>query len=308
MARDGGRYLLAGLVCWLLVGCGGGGSGTDGSKLQVVCTTGMVADLVRQVGGDGVQVTTLMREGVDPHLYKPTPSDITALSRADLIFYSGRNLEGKMGEVLGRMARMKPTCAVADAIPTDRLLDGDEGHHDPHLWFDVALWSQGLKPVQEELARKLPRQAATFEANAEKYRQELLELDGWARKELAQIPKQRRVLVTAHDAFRYFGRAYEVEVRGIQGISTESEAGLSTVNELVAFLKQRQVPAVFVESSVSEKNVRALIEGCASPPMPLTLKVGGELYSDAMGAEGTPEGTYEGMVRHNVRTIVEALR
>lgn len=302
----------AGIVCALLVGAVAGCGSTEGSRtggpLRVVCTTGMVADLVRHVGGDHVAVTTLMGEGVDPHLYKPTPGDVETLSRADVIFYSGRNLEGKMGEVFARMARKKPTLAVADAIADEYLLDGDGGHHDPHLWFDVALWGKTLEPIRAELAKLDPANAAAFEANAAAYRERLLALDAWARNELGTVPKARRVLVTAHDAFRYFGRAYDVEVRGIQGISTESEAGVGSVNDLVAFLKDRRVKAVFVESSVSEKNIQAVIEGCARGSNPLTVAVGGELFSDAMGAADTPEGTYEGMVRHNVRTIVEALR
>lgn len=306
--------LVRGLVWSLLVGLAlvplgcSGGEARPKYPLRVVCTTGMVADMVRRVGGEYVSVTTLMGEGVDPHLFKPSQGDIQTLSDADLIFYSGRNLEGKMGEVFSRLGRRKPTLGIADAIADKELLDGEGGHHDPHLWFDVALWSQTLEPVRAALAKFDPDHAATYQENADTYRKELLALDGELRKQLATIPKAQRVLVTAHDAFRYFGRAYDVEVRGIQGISTESEAGVGSINELVTFLKQRRIKAVFVESSVSPKNIQALIEGCAAGREPLTLKIGGELFSDAMGAAGTPEGTYPGMVRHNVRVIVEALR
>ncbi len=307
MVRNGLVVLLVSVALVGMVGCADS-QATQSAALRIVCTTGMVADMVRHVGGDHVRVTTLMGEGVDPHLYRPTPGDMQALSGADVIFFSGCHLEGKMGEIFERLARRKPTCGVADAIAEEYLLGGEGGHHDPHLWFDVALWSRTLEPIREVLAKADPEHAETFRTNAEAYRKELLDLGRWARAELATIPKSQRVLVTAHDAFRYFGRAYDIEVRGIQGISTESEAGLSTINDLVAFLKARRIKAVFVESSVSEKNIKALIEGAAQPPDALKMKVGGELFSDAMGAAGTPEGTYEGMVRHNVRTIVEALK
>jgi manganese/zinc/iron transport system substrate-binding protein len=298
---------LAGLAL-LSAGCGKGEAARGKYPLRVVCTTGMVGDLVRRVGGEFVSVSLLMGEGVDPHLYKPSPGDIQALSDADLIFYSGCHLEGKMGEVFASMARRKPTLGIADAIDPNDLLSGEGGFHDPHLWFDVSLWSRTLEPIREALTKYDPAHAETYQANAKAYRDELTELDGWARTELARIPKAQRVLVTAHDAFRYFGRAYDVEVRGIQGISTESEAGVGAINALVGFLKERRIKAVFVESSVSQKNIQALIEGCAVPPDALKLKIGGELFSDAMGKPDTPEGTYPGMVRHNVRLIVEALR
>jgi len=274
--------------------------------INVVCTTGMVADLVRNVGGDRVKVTQIMGEGVDPHLYKASPGDVNLLSGADAIFYSGLHLEGKMADVFVRMARKKPTFAVTEYIPEDRVLENPEGAFDPHLWFDVSLWREAAGVVRDALKAFDPPQAADYQARADAYQAELAKLHEYARTQLATIPKDRRVMVTAHDAFRYFGRAYDVEVKGIQGISTESEAGVKEVNALVNFLVERKVKAVFVESSVSDKNIRALLEGCKARGH--TVVIGGELFSDAMGKDGTPEGSYVGMVRHNVDTIVKALK
>jgi manganese/zinc/iron transport system substrate-binding protein len=274
--------------------------------IEVVSTTGMVAEVVERVGGERVRVSALMGAGVDPHLYKPSPGDISALSKADAIFFSGLHLEGKMGDVLERLGRSKPAVAVAEGIEPDRLIDLEGGQVDPHVWFDVALWSETIEVVREAMTIFDPSSADAYARNAEAYRLELADLDEEVRSRIAEIPEHRRVLVTAHDAFGYFGRAYDVEVRGIQGISTESEAGVREINELVDELVDRRIPAVFVESSVSDRNVRALVEGCEARGH--RMRIGGQLYSDAMGAAGTPEGTYPGMVRHNVGTIAEALR
>lgn len=274
--------------------------------IKVVCTTGMVADLVRHVGEKHVRVKQLMGAGVDPHLYKASPGDVRQLHDADLVFYSGRHLEGKMTEIFASLARKKPTFAVTAKMHDDRMMQDEDGEHDPHLWFDVALWSQGIDLILDVLVQFDPSHQAEYEANGAAYRKTLAELHDYAKTQMARIPKDRRVLVTAHDAFRYFGRAYDVEVRGIQGISTESEAGVREINALVELLCSRRIKAVFVETSVSEKNVRALIEGCQARGHHVV--VGGELYSDAMGEEGTPAGTYPGMIQHNVDTIVKALQ
>lgn len=311
------KFILLPLFLVIVAGCGPSESGPSSSlreiapysgnyPIRAVATTGMVADLVRNIGGDRVAVTQLMSAGVDPHLYKASPGDVAALDSADIIFYSGLHLEGKMTDVFVRMARRKPTFAVTESVPEGRVLETTDGAFDPHLWFDVKLWSDAAEAVVEALITFDPPHADEYRQRADTYRQELVDLDEYARAQLATIPKSQRVLVTAHDAFRYFGRAYDVEVRGIQGISTESEAGVREVNELVKFLVDRKIKAVFVESSVSDKNVRALIEGCAANRH--TVVVGGELFSDAMGDAGTPEGTYPGMLRHNVDTIVKALK
>ncbi len=274
--------------------------------IQVVCTTGMVADLARNVGGGHVQVVTLMGAGVDPHLYKASPADVTQLNRADIIFYSGLHLEGKLAELLEGMAARKPTAAVAERIDEAKILHDENGAHDPHAWFDVSLWSEAASAVREALADFDPKHADEYRAACDAYQSRLATLHAKAKEDLATVPRDRRVLVTAHDAFQYFGRAYDLDVRGIQGISTDSEAGVKHVNDLVDFLVQRKIKAVFIETSVSNQNIKALIEGCAAQNH--TVTIGGELFSDAMGDEGTPEGTYEGMVGHNVKTIVNALK
>lgn len=298
-----------GLVVGLL-GCGVGGQQSTkeslSGKVRAVCTTGMVADLVSQVGGDDVEVVTLMGAGVDPHLYKASPGDLAKLNSAQIIFYSGLHLEGRMQDVFERMQARLPTVAVTASVPTDRLRAAGEELHDPHVWFDVALWSTGIDVVQASLVKLRPDLAQRIQERASRYRSELLELDRWCRESLEQIPATQRCLVTAHDAFAYFGAAYNIEVQPIQGVSTESEAGLRRINELVELLTSRKIKAVFVESSVSPRNIEALVEGCAARGH--VVAVGGELYSDAMGDADTPEGTYPGMIRHNVNLIVAALR
>ncbi len=274
--------------------------------INIVCTTGMVADLARNIGGDKVKVKQLMGAGVDPHLYKASPGDVNLLSGADAIFYSGLHLEGKMADLFVRMARKKPTFAVTEYIPEGSVLDNKEAAFDPHLWFDVSLWREAGGVVRDALKAYDPSNAGVYQSRAEAYQAELAKLHEYAKVQIGTIPKQQRVMVTAHDAFRYFGRSYDIEVKAIQGISTESEAGVKEVNGLVDFLVERKIKAVFVESSVSDKNVKALLEGCKARGH--TVVIGGELFSDAMGKEGTPEGTYIGMVRYNVDTVVKALK
>jgi manganese/zinc/iron transport system substrate-binding protein len=273
--------------------------------IKVVCTTGMVADLVRNIGGPHVEVVQLMGEGIDPHLYKTSTADIDKLSAAEMIFYSGLHLEGKMGDVFVKMARHKPVFAVTEGVPEELILEVGEGHYDPHLWFDVSLWSRCAEVVEQAMAGYDTAHAEEYRRNSAAYRERLATLHEECKSRIAAIPPERRVLVTAHDAFNYFGRAYDMEVKAIQGISTESEAGVREINELVAFITQRKIKAVFVETSVSDRNIRALVQGCQAQGHKVVI--GGELFSDAMGQPGTPEGTYEGMVRRNVETIVKAL-
>ncbi len=274
--------------------------------IRIVCTTGMVADLARNVGGEHVQVTALMRAGVDPHLYQASPGDVGLLSGADMVFYSGLHLEGRMTDLLENLADRKPAVAVATAISEERVLHDENGAHDPHLWFDVTLWSQAASAVRDTLVEFDPPHADDYRANADEYQQRLAKLHEETAAAIVTIPKEHRVMVTAHDAFRYFGRAYKIDVRGIQGISTDSEAGVKQINDLVSFLVERKIKAVFVETSVSDQNIRSLLEGCAAKGHEVVI--GGELFSDAMGADGTPDGTYEGMIKHNVDTIVKALK
>lgn len=309
--------LLGALSVLLGAGCGGEGAPAGDADrflhsgegpVRIVATVGMVADLARNVGGDRVEVVSLMGEGVDPHLYKASPGDMTRLGGADMILYVGLHLEGKMADVLAKLARTRPAIAVGERLPPERLRSPPEmeGAHDPHVWFDVSLWSECAAIVRDALSEFDPAGAESYRERAEAYRAELAELESFVRARVAEIPEERRILVTAHDAFGYFGAAYGIEVMPIQGASTETEAGVRRINDLVEAIVARGVPAVFVESSVSEKNVRALVEGCEARGH--KVRVGGELFSDAMGAEGTPEGTYVGMVRHNADTVAEALR
>lgn len=273
--------------------------------IAITTTTGMIGDLARNTGGERVAVTALMGPGVDPHLYKPTSGDIDTLSNAGIIFYGGLHLEGRMVDTFEGIARSgKPTFAVTANIPEEDLIVINDAH-DPHVWFDVALWQQALDEVIARMAETFPDDAATFQTNGAAYREELATLDAYVREQAERVPEAQRVLVTAHDAFNYFGRAYGFEVRGLQGISTASEAGAGDVQDLIAFIVERQIPAIFVESSVSPATIEAVQEGARAQGW--EVAIGGQLFSDAMGQEGTPEGTYIGMVTHNIDTIVGAM-
>lgn len=277
-------------------------------KPRIVATTGMVADLVRHVGGAQVQVISLMGEGIDPHLYRPTSHDIARLMQADLIFYSGLNLEGPMEAAFRHARRRKRlVVAVADGIPSDKILypDGRQAHPDPHVWGDLQLWSDCLQTVCDELCRFDPSHADEYTENARNYAVKLAELHAYATLAIASIPEQQRVLVTAHDAFEYFARAYGIEVRSIQGISTESEPGVRDINNLVDFLVQRKIPAVFVEATINPRIMRAVTEGAQKQGW--TVDVGGTLYSDSLGKPGTYAGTFVGMFETNVNQIVRSL-
>lgn len=297
-----------------LAGCGdaetearAAAAGLQQRPYRIVATTGMIADIAREVAGDRAAVEGLIGSGVDPHLYKPTRSDVVALQGADVVFYNGLLLEGKMTDVLERIAETgKPIVAVTDGIAEQ----GDyvittAAHHDPHVWMDVTGWSGAVDVVARTVSAYDPEHAAEYASRAEAYQAQLAELDSYARQTIASIPERQRVLVTAHDAFNYLGRAYGIAVRGIQGLSTESEAGVQDIERLVRFLVERQIPAVFVETSVADKNVRALVEGAHAQGH--DVRIGGSLFSDAMGPAGTYEGTYIGMIDHNVTTIARAL-
>jgi manganese/zinc/iron transport system substrate-binding protein len=278
------------------------------ANYTIVTTCGMVTDIVREVAGNKAKVVGLMGEGVDPHLYKPTRDDVAKILQADVLFYSGLMLEGRMTDTFLKVARKgTPVFAVTELLDEKFLLEPEEfqGHTDPHVWMDVAGWSAAVKVVARSLGEVDAVNAAYYQQNSERYLAELAKLDAYAKQVLATIPQEHRVLITAHDAFNYFGRAYGIEVRGIQGISTESEAGVADINKLVDFLVARKIPAIFVESSVSDKNIKALIEGCKSRGH--AVRIGGQLFSDAMGKPGTYEGTYIGMIDHNVTTIARAL-
>jgi manganese/zinc/iron transport system substrate-binding protein len=282
-------------------------AGPQSYPYRITCTVGMVADLVREVAGEKAEVEQLLGPGVDPHLYQATRTDVAKLLQADVIFYSGLMLEGRMADTLVRVGRKRPVYAVTELIDRQSLLDkaGEAGHADPHVWMDVSLWKQCVGQVARTLAEFDPPHADYYKQNADRYATTLDALHAYATKALASVPPKSRVLVTAHDAFGYMARAYGLEVRGIQGVSTESEAGIVDVNQLIELLVTRRVKAVFVETSVSQKNAKALLEGAAARGH--TVAIGGSLYSDAMGKAGTYEGTYVGMIDHNVTTIARAL-
>ncbi|QGQ47633.1 metal ABC transporter solute-binding protein, Zn/Mn family [Metabacillus sediminilitoris] len=294
-------------IC-LLTACGNNQTSTKSNdKVEVTTTTGQVADVVKNIGGDKVEVTSLMGPGVDPHLYQASQGDIKKLHDSDIIFYSGLHLEGKMGEIFEKMSNDKPTVAVADSIPEDMLLSANSANtHDPHVWFDIQAWIHVVDEVEKELTKLSPDNEPLFKENAANYKKELMEMDQYAKEQINTIPKESRVLVTAHDAFKYFGHAYGLEVMGLQGLSTDSEYGLKDVQALVDLLVERNIKAVFIESSISEKSINAVVEGAKEQNHEVII--GGELFSDAMGEEGTEEGTYIGMFKHNVDTIVSSLK
>jgi manganese/zinc/iron transport system substrate-binding protein len=268
----------------------------------------MVADLVRNIGGKRVSVTQICGSGVDPHLYKATRDDVQLIRSADIVFYSGLMLEGKMSDTLVKEARSRPVVAVTEALDEQLLLEPEDfaGHFDPHVWMDVSAWSNCVDVILKELTALDPSGATAYEANAKAYRQALEKLHEYGKKSIASIPEGSRVLVTSHDAFNYFGRAYGLEVLGVQGISTESEAGLQRINDLVKLLVERKVQSVFIESSVSSDNIEALVEGAKSKGS--VVAIGDkELFSDAMGETGTYEGTYIGMLDHNITQVTRGL-
>ena len=277
------------------------------AQVSVVATTGMIADAARIVGGDYVDVQGLMGAGVDPHAYRQTRSDIVAMTRADVVLWHGLYLEAQMEDFFADLGRKRQVVSVAEDLPRDLLLAHEdyEGRFDPHVWMDPNLWARVVNRVRDALTMVYPEAGGQFAANTADYLTELNALDRYSRQVLGDLQPEQRVLLTAHDAFGYFGAAYDFEVLGVQGISTESEAGLNRITELVNLLVARDIRAVFVETSVSDRNMRALIEGAAAQGHEVTI--GGSLYSDAMGRDGTYEGTYLGMIDHNVTTIARAL-
>jgi manganese/zinc/iron transport system substrate-binding protein len=306
------KLALLALCALLAAGCGriddeSTRADLSSRPIRIVTTTSMVTDLVERVGGSRVEVEGLMGAGVDPHLYKASEGDVIALAGADAVFYNGLHLEAKLAEVFERMGGRVHTYAVTDSIPRERLQapPAFAGAYDPHVWFDVSLWRIALAQVRDDLIELDPAHERLYRQNEAAYDRELAGLDRWVRDQTERVPPSRRVLVTAHDAFNYFGRAYGFDVRGLQGISTASEAGTADVRELADFIADRRIPAIFVESSVSPRAIDAVREAVRARGF--DVGIGGRLFSDAMGDPGTPEGTYPGMVRHNVEAIVSGL-
>jgi manganese/zinc/iron transport system substrate-binding protein len=279
---------------------------TTDSRINIVATTGMIADVVQNVGGERVNVTQLMGPGVDPHLYSATESDVTTLTDAQMIFYNGLNLEARLTEIFEQIGQSKPVIAVGAALPADRVVN-EVGRDitDPHVWMDVELWSLVAQAIADELAAFDAANASLYQANATAYREQLAELDQYAQDQINRVPTEQRVLITAHDAFHYFSRAYGIEVFAPQGITTAAEAGVEDIRRIIEIVVQRKIPAIFVETSVPADVIEAIIAGAEAQGQ--AVSVGGSLFSDAMGEAGTPEGSYIGMIRHNVDTIVTAL-
>ncbi|MBM9538621.1 metal ABC transporter solute-binding protein, Zn/Mn family [Desulfobulbus alkaliphilus] len=296
----------------VITACSDGNGGLEQAdfsqrSIRVVTTTAQIADAVENIGGRHVAVTSLMGPGSDPHLYVASESDVSRLSEADIIFYNGLDLEARMNRVLRQLGRQKPVIAVGETLAHVQLLKGEEKdeEHDPHIWFDVQLWMQVVETVRDTLIEVDPDRAVVYQANAEAYLAELADLHTYVLAQAHRLPAEQRVLITAHDAFGYFGQAYGFAVYGLQGVSTDAEAGTADVRRLADFIAENQIRAIFIESSVPVRNVEALQAAVASRGF--QVDIGGELFSDAMGQPGTPEGTYIGMVRHNIDTIVNAL-
>lgn len=304
------RYLKKVLIFLVLIGflfltaCNSEQDTDKEGKIHIVTTIAQIGEPLSVIGGDHVHVESLMGPSVDPHLYNATHSDIETIANADMIFYNGLNLEVNMVEIFNEIGESKPVLAIAETVPENQLLTDENGAVDPHIWFDIDLWTLALESAVEELMEFDPDNVQYYEENMKNYFAKLEDLKKEAEK-LQNIPEEKRVLVTAHDAFGYFGRMHNMQVVGLQGLSTEEEVGVSDIQETIELIKTYRVPAVFIESSISEDTINAVIEGAKSDGVPVEL--GGELFSDAMGEPGTEEGTYIGMYRHNVNTIYEAL-
>ena len=276
-------------------------------KLSIVCTTGIIADAVKRVGGEAVDVEALMGPGVDPHLYHARESDVQRLAEADIIFYNGLHLEGKMGQLLEWMGERVPTYAVSSVInPSELRSSGFIKAYDPHIWFDIQLWMKVVEGIRDVLIKRDPGHAQLYRTNAENFLQELAALDAYTHKRIAEIPEKSRILITAHDAFSYFGRAYGLKIISLQGISTDSEVGVHDVMRVVEYIVNNDVPAIFAEASLPRRTIDAVVQ--AVEVRGKTVALGPELYSDTLGEPGTLQESYLGMVRSVVDRIVDALR
>ncbi|GAA4233589.1 zinc ABC transporter substrate-binding protein [Postechiella marina] len=301
------KYIYTTLICLTILSCKN--TKKTNGKINVVTTTSMITDLVKNIAGNQVNIQGLMGSGVDPHLYKASEGDVTKLANADLIFYNGLHLEGKLVEVFEKMHSKKTkTIAIADALDKNTLISSEyfASNYDPHIWFNADYWILATQFVANKLSEAIPEQKPTFQDNATKYINQLKALKTKLETQITTLPKEKRILVTAHDAFNYFGKSFQFEVVGLQGISTATEAGVQDVQKLAAFIIEKKVKAIFVESSVPKRTIEALQAAVKSKNH--DVKIGGSLYSDALGNANTVEGTYIGMFEYNVNTIVNALK
>ena len=297
------------IVSLLLTACQKTDPKSENDTLNIVATTTMLADLSKAIGKEHVKVDGLMGPGIDPHLYQASAGDVTLMQNADVVVYNGLHLEGKMGEIFESLTdRGSKVICIEDGLPKDQLLswENDSSVHDPHIWFDVSLWKSAAKTVAGQLSETDPEHSADYKKNLEAYTAELKALDTYIKDRIKEIPKEQRVLITAHDAFQYFGKAYGLEVRGLQGISTDAEAGTADVSSLADFITERKIKAIFVESSVPPKTIEALQAAVKSKGFDVTI--GGELYSDSLGGVNSGAETYLLTVKANVDTIVGALK
>ncbi len=275
-------------------------------KIRVVCTTSMLADMAREIGGEMVETCALMGPGIDPHVYRARAGDVDTLSHADIIFFNGLHLEGKMGDLLAHIGERIPSFALAETLPQSLLRASNfAGLYDPHVWHDVSLWKQIVPRMSKELSSLDPEHASYFEENGLRYSAELTALDDWIKKKFLAVPKKKRILVTAHDAFAYFGAAYGFTVVGLQGISTDAEIGIRDVQELVSFIVENKIPVIFVESSIPQRSIRAVQEAVRASGW--QVSIGDELFSDALGDASTGGETYIKMIQHNVTAMVDGL-
>ena len=309
MMKIAKKITLSLLIISLFVSCKNEEKNAEGSqKLKIVTTTSMITDLVKNIGGDHIEVQGLMGAGVDPHLYKASEGDVSKLYKADIIFYSGLHLEGKLVEVFEQMEATKTTIGLGEFLPKEQLIGSDyfASNYDPHVWFNIEFFKKFAEKVTETLVEKDSKNAATYIENEKKYLQQLTQLETEVKAKIETLPKEKRILVTAHDAFKYFGKSYDFNVVGLQGISTATEAGVQDVQRISQFIIDNNVKAIFVESSVPRRTIEALQKSVESKGQ--EVKIGGSLFSDALGNPGTDEGTYIGMFTYNVNTIVNELQ
>ncbi len=304
MKINGFILLFSTLILGLLGACQPEESNAN-KEIKILCTTGIIADAVENLVQGHAQVNHLMGPGVDPHLYKASQADVMAMQSADIIVYNGLHLEGKMTEILEKTGKSKPVYALGHYLDSAALIIPDGELVDPHIWLDLSLWAQGIQGLSEDLSAHFPGKEKEILLNSESYTKKILDLDEWVVEKMENLPKENRILITSHDAFGYFGKRYGVEVKGLQGISTAAEYGLRDLTNLVDFCIENKVRAVFVESSVNEKSLKAVVEGAVASGY--DLKIGGKLYSDALGQKEGPAGNYLGMVRENVETIYSGL-
>ena len=295
------------LIAITLFSCNSKKKHTENEKIKIVTTTSMLHDVVKNITKEHAKVESLMGSGVDPHLYKAAHNDLEKLSNADIIIFNGLHLEGKMVDILKKLSRTKVVINASTPLPDSILRFPDSPETpDPHIWFSIPIWSKSIKYISNSIIKVIPNKNSELTENTTEYLKKLIALDSITRKQINSIPSKQKLLITAHDAFGYFGDEYKIEVMGLQGLSTVSQAGLKDIEHLVDVIIERRIKAIFVESSISKKQLEVVIESCNEQGH--KLKIGGVLFSDAMGAPNTPEGTYIGMVKHNVNTIAQALK